>query len=348
MKKFLINLFVFFVPVVIGITGLLSLYIVLDPFQILYDYNAYFTKDEVVKLGKNKDFISTTTFVKNITERKFTYNSFIFGNSRSIFYEISDWKKYIGQEARCYHFDASGEGIFAIGKKIEFVKKMGQPLDRVLLILDQKTLQQSQPASGNHLFLMTPVLLDYKNILSFHFTFLRTYLNPKFLLAYYDYKIFGKLRTYMIDWKVFETKPVVYDVKTNEVRYEIFEKQVAENQFYTPELVKIFYKRDSKQQYGKIVIKAPQKKILNKIKALFDADDTEYKIVINPLYDQIKLNPQDLDYLRKLFGKENVFDYSGINDITDDYKNYYETSHYRPVVTKRILKEIYSAESSFN
>ena len=42
-----------------------------------------------------------------------------------------------------------------------------------------------------------------------------------------------------------------------------------------------------------------------------------------------------------LEGKQNVFDFSGINFITNDYHNYYENSHYRPHVADYIMKEIY-------
>ena len=59
------------------------------------------------------------------------------------------------------------------------------------------------------------------------------------------------------------------------------------------------------------------------------------------MYDQKKLNIEDLSILNALFGKENVFDFSGINQITNNLYNYYETSHYRPHVAKKIIDEIY-------
>lgn len=59
------------------------------------------------------------------------------------------------------------------------------------------------------------------------------------------------------------------------------------------------------------------------------------------MYDQLKINEEDLEYLKTLFGDVNVFDFSGINKFTNDYKNYYEASHYRPHVTKEIMEKIY-------
>jgi hypothetical protein len=63
---------------------------------------------------------------------------------------------------------------------------------------------------------------------------------------------------------------------------------------------------------------------------------------VSPLYDQLKLNPQDKEKLDSIFGKHNVFDFSGINEFTKDSLNYYEASHYRPHVAKRLLEIIYT------
>jgi hypothetical protein len=81
--------------------------------------------------------------------------------------------------------------------------------------------------------------------------------------------------------------------------------------------------------------------MLLEIADIFKKNKTNYKLVINPLYDQVKLNQQDLDILIKLFGKENVHDFSGINFITNDYHNYYENPHYRPHIADYIMGEIY-------
>jgi hypothetical protein len=93
-----------------------------------------------------------------------------------------------------------------------------------------------------------------------------------------------------------------------------------------------------------MVIKETQKKMLAEIFAKFQNDKTNYKIIINPLYDQEKLNSEDLIILNKIFGKENVFDFSGRNEITNDFYNYYELSHYRPHVAKMIMDIIYNKQ----
>lgn len=46
-----------------------------------------------------------------------------------------------------------------------------------------------------------------------------------------------------------------------------------------------------------------------------------------------------------LFGENNIYDFPGVNSITEDYHNYYEDSHYRPCVARFILQTIYQKET---
>jgi hypothetical protein len=53
------------------------------------------------------------------------------------------------------------------------------------------------------------------------------------------------------------------------------------------------------------------------------------------------LEKKQLDLLYDIFGEENVYDYSGVNTITNEISNYYEASHYRVHIADAILKEMY-------
>ena len=133
-----------------------------------------------------------------------------------------------------------------------------------------------------------------------------------------------------------------YSDITNELKFDLFEEEIRQNKFYTEEKIKLFQKRDSVQKFSPVAIKENQKVLLTNIRSVFRNHQTNYKIVISPLYNQLKLNPADLKYMKELFGENNVYDFSGINKITEDYRNYYEPSHYRPDVANEIMKEIYS------
>jgi len=61
-----------------------------------------------------------------------------------------------------------------------------------------------------------------------------------------------------------------------------------------------------------------------------------------------KLSVDDVEKLQNVFGRNNVYDFSGHNLFTKDYNNYYETSHYRPSVAADILSIIYNTDSVYH
>lgn len=72
---------------------LLLLYIILDPFKVIHGEPPFYKKGDVIDI--NRGYVSTVTYEKQY--QKYKYDSFIFGNSKSRFYEISDWQKYYPQ-----------------------------------------------------------------------------------------------------------------------------------------------------------------------------------------------------------------------------------------------------------
>ena len=103
----------------------------------------------------------------------------------------------------------------------------------------------------------------------------------------------------------------------------------------------LFYKRSNTLIYSDPVISYGQLELLGNIFNILKVHNSEYKVIISPLYNQKKIAIEDLEHLREIFGEKHVFDFSGINKFTSDYKNYYEDSHYRPIVANEILKFLY-------
>lgn len=331
--KFLIWSVFFLSPLIL----IMVLYFVCDPFMVLRHYDSYYTSGKPMYVILDRDYISTSTFENQ--HKKYGYNSFIFGNSRSIFYEVKDWEKHLDSTAVCFHFDASGESLYGIEKKVAFADKQQALLKNALLILDYSTFEIVKPGEG-HLAAIAPQLESWYYFVPFHIKFIKAYLNGKFLKAYFDLKLTGKFKEYMKADKLLDDRPLGYRLETNEL-YLPFEQLIAADKYYTQERMSVFYERDTIQKYSPQVIGSVQKRMLHNIYKVFKTHKTNYKIVINPLYDQVKLNSEDIKYLKKLFGSENVFDFSGINDITADYRNYYEQSHYRPHIARRIMDTVY-------
>lgn len=337
MKNFLINLARFaLVPAILLIVWVF-IYVLMDPFKVIGHYESFYDNNAKAHIIYNQDYVSTQTFDNNY--KKQSYNSFIFGNSRSMFYQISDWKRYIGNNNRGFHFDASGEALYAMHKKILYVDKKNVKINHALIILDFDLLKRDKPNEGP-LFLISPQLVNNKNLLSFHFTYFRSFTYPSFFLPVIYYKLTDNIPPFMkeaLDYKQRRVDPI-----SNELQFELFEKMIKEGKYYTKERLTHFYKRAGVLAYYPPSISSAQKSMLIEIKEIFLKHHTKYKIIISPLYDQVKFNQSDLEYLKSLFGEENVFDYSGINDITQNHTNYYESSHYRPIVARKILDDIYN------
>ena len=123
MKKFLINIIGFAIVPLLIVISWLFVYISIDPFKVIWHYDNFFDNNAEACVALNQDYVSTKTFDNNY--KKYLYNSFIFGNSRSRFYKISDWKGHIGQKNSGFHFDASSEALYALHKKILYVDTEG-------------------------------------------------------------------------------------------------------------------------------------------------------------------------------------------------------------------------------
>ena len=337
MKKLLVTILIFLIP----FGGIVLAYIALDPFMVIRKYDTFYDTKAKGWVGLNVDYVSTTNFDWNYDKAQ--YNSFIFGNSRSIFYQVSDWSMYLEKESVCYHFDASRESLYALDKKLDYISKKNLKIKNALLILDYEILSEDKPRTG-HLFVISPQLEDNKTFFSFQFEFFKSFLSPDFLIAYIDFIFSGKVKPYMKENFLIDDRPKVYNRTTNEIRFETFEELISKGKYYTEERKKVFYQRDTIQEYSPVAIAENQKILLRDIFDIFRKNKTNYRIVISPLYNQIKINKQDLDYLNQLFGRDNVFDFSGINKFTKDYTNYYESSHYRPHIAREIMKLIYHNE----
>ena len=97
--------------------------------------------------------ITTSTF--NHYREKEKFNSFIFGSSRSQAYKCENWISYLDENAKPFHFDASGEGIWGISRKIEYIDEIGDTIKNALVVIDRTGLRTTYLRDG-HLFISMP------------------------------------------------------------------------------------------------------------------------------------------------------------------------------------------------
>lgn len=335
-RLFIGKLLLFSIPFLI----ILLIYFYLDPFKVVKHYDSYYQSGLPNYISLNKDYISTENWVNHYSQ--YQYDSYIFGNSRSMFYKIGTWKRYIGADSQqCYHFDASGESLYGIAKKISFLAAHHARIKNALFVIDEALLHKADNSAG-HLFLKDPRLSGESSI-GFQVESLKDFLDFNFLRAFLDFKISGKVKDYMQKEFLLDERPFYYDKVTNEMRLDHYEEMIIRDpaSYYGPRQALFFQRDTSIQKYAVPMIGKQQMVLLDSIRNVLKKEQTNYKFVISPLYDQRKLNPADLQTLKDLFGEGNIFDFSGINTFTRDINNYYETSHYRPHIADSIMKTVY-------
>jgi hypothetical protein len=335
MKKNRIRFFIeAFIPFIIFVL----VYAILDPFMMIYKYDNFYENGKPAYVDRNNDYVSTSTYDNQ--KEKYKYDSFILGNSRSRYYLVNDWKECLDSSASCYHFDASNESLFGIMKKIEYIDKYST-IKNVLLVIDKDILSVTDPQTKSYLFYISPQLVEYKNSFGFFLSGFKTFVNPKFFISYFDLSLFGEIRNYMRYFNVFNENIRNYNLQYNETTWPEKEKLLSQGSYYTKERMKQFYKRNNITTCEDPCINEPQISQLSIISRIFKRNSTNYKIIISPKYDQKKLADTDLSVLREIFGYNNVFDFSGKNELTEDFRNYWDVNHYNENVAKMIIKEIY-------
>lgn len=330
MKKFFRDILLFCVPVLMVVL----IYILTDVFRVVRHYNPHYTGHYCVET--NRAYGSTMTYINQ--NPTYHYDSFIFGNSKSLNYRIDSWQRHLPEGSRCMHFDEFGGSIGGLHDKIAYIDKSGGRLRNVLIVLDDVILSRLEQTNG-YLFVAPPILKDYRNIVVFHVQHFEAFLNLKFLMAWADYRLRGQIRPYMSH--MISDLQLTYIPETNEIQETPSDLAIEAGTYYDEQHVKAFEGVQRPGTYSKEHLGDEAIALLTEIKHIFNKQHTAYKIVVSPQYHQIKLNRDSHRILCQIFGEENVYDFSGVNKWNQDYHNYYEAVHYRPVVADEIMDIIY-------
>lgn len=333
MRKFIFKLLIILSPIVIAIVIL----IFTDAYKVLWNYKDYY-KNSFIEL--NREMVCLRMYDNHRKEEKF--DSFIFGSSRSQAFHCEEWSKYLDENAKPFHFDAHGEGIYGIAKKIEYIDKLGDNIKNAIIVVDRTILSVNKNRREKHLSISPPELSGESKV-HYYYTFIKGQLNYKFLLSYFDYSIFRTYRDYMEGIVLNNKYPYINNSNNCDIWYGNEEeiKNDSLNYYFSLKQKGVFYDRPL-NNYKKCTITELEVEQLKSIKHIFSLHKTEYKIIISPNYDQIILEKEQVELLENVFGKENIYNYSGKNRLTESIGNYYEDSHYRPNIANEILRDIYN------
>jgi len=284
----------------------------------------------------NRGFVSTQVFLKN--NETYNFDSFIFGSSRATAFTCNDWRNYLPTYSVPFSFGAWNETIDGIYKKILLIDAKGNKIKNVIIVMDvDQTFIKNAYASKKEHYYISGI-----GFWKFHKMYFIQSLREYYLIpACIDYKLFKKRRTYMknfVGMKIGDLDLINNDWKPFE-EAEICKDSVG----YYSESVGKFYSRSENEVMSVRLIDSTYLQRLQKIDSIFDRHGTQVKIIIAPLYNQVRINEFDLETLKVLFKGENVYDYSGINPITNNMYNYRnDASHIRIRTASRILQEVYN------
>jgi len=332
MKYFLRLCLLFCIPIVLLVVA----YVWLDPFKVVWHYDCYYVEGDGGPLNRN--FVSTMNYLNK--QDTYHYDSFIFGNSRSMHYRIADWQQHLPPQSSCYHFSESSGSINSIYYKLRLIDERGGDLRNALFVIDYGVLRELE--KDGMAFITPPVLTGYRNVLRFHGEHFMRWLNVRFIACWLEYQATGRFKPYMEEFVVRGTNYKCYNAVTNEEPSCRQDSLVAAGKYYTPGVVAGFKGIQKPSTSRQMIDSEEKRQSLRAMRHLLDKHHTRYEFIISPLYDQVKLNPDDYQELCDIFGQEHVHDFSGINKWTSDYHNYYEWSHYRPPVAAEVMDSVYA------
>lgn len=312
--------------------ALVILYLVIDPFMILYHYDDFNSRTYI---HKNRDYISSEMYFTNSV--RYNYDSFIFGSSAALYTSPGIWREFLEDGSVVYSFDASGENIAGIWSKIKYIDSTGHGIRNALITIDRATFS---PFVNKVPIFMKHYKVYRSSKLFFHYNYFLYFPNLKFFIAWTHYCLSHTFHPYMED--ILISEPYYYDPVSNEyfntgILQELKKDSIG---YYTKRINK-FPHRSGHYEETKSLIDDQEIAMLKEIKNIFAKDSTNYRVLICPSYDQISYNMRDKGILEAVFGHDNVYDFSGINPITQEMSNFYDGFHFKKYVGREMLEHIY-------
>ena len=82
------------------------------------------------------------------------------------------------------------------------------------------------------------------------------------------------------------------------------------------------------------------------VKTILDGNKSDYYVILTPAYYYTSpaVNPSDLGKLKYIFGADRVYDFTGKNEMTDDYNIFTDPNHFGQRVGWLILEIIYGSK----
>lgn len=312
MKKQILRFFMKAILLVtLCVAPIILLNVFIDPYGI---FRRDFTKQ---KIEPNQQFIKMRYLLKNPEK----YDSYLFGSSRVGNIDVKKIRngKYYNMT---YSQSVPGEYL----RNIKTMIGHGMKIKNLMVALDDFSYK-FDPASHMNELIRYPYTDSPAQRASFYF---------KYLFKIPDMNI---LQPYLT--KTPQQFPVFYDIYDSgrplhpEIDAYINqnrEKHIQDPKFKSPAVHNENRIRETLEEIGEIV-------------KISKENNIRLTIFFNPIYKATYLanNPVQISEVKKdLSGITDFYDFSGINSVTRDPFNYYETSHYRVFVGDWMMARIFN------
>lgn len=280
----------------------------------------------------NRGVATTNGYLKNTK-----IDALILGNSRSISLRCDDWAAYTFQNdvKNCFHFDASGDNLFGFQQKARLIKSENNPLEEVLIVLDDESIQNYPLGPHKFPFVRHPIYREL-SLTEYYWVFVKQYLNLKYQFAHLSNNT-SSGAFWVQDFSYHECK---FNPKTGDyiTAKEAWIKKDSVT-YYMENLVFDGQPNDSFYE-----INNNQLQSLSTTVNLFESIGANCTILFQPRFTKNHPSISTLNKIALQLPTATIIDASHLNEIIDDPGYWYETSHFRPMAGKMIIKAIQSGE----
>ncbi len=313
-KKFLLK--VFFLVFIVSIIPLSSIYF--DTFNVFH-----WKKIRITTADPNKNFIKTKYIINN--DKKF--NAFVFGSSRvGAIPKDALLKNLNGENLSWYNMTNPHAIPTENYYTIQTFLKNNVDIKMILLAFDDISMFSS--INDHYNLLLT---IPYKVYEENKFNFYKAY-----LFHFTDFSIMREVLKY---------NEIEYKDKINDFYLygDTYGSDFSLNEEPDMEHFKSFHTSSFTQKEAY--------KDLEKISTLCKENGIKLILFTNPLYKTTYLDSVKDGYFTFLRSVANVcefYNFSSLNNFTNDYKYYFEGSHYRPILGLFIEQILFGTEEEKN
>lgn len=318
---------------------LLGSFVVVDPFMIIKDYKDYDHPRANFGL-QNLGYISWLKFKKNNPSKH--YDSFILGASCTLTYQSEYWKEYIN--GRVFRLPSNDENLYEIVNLLEALEKQPhQKIRNILIVSEPRLLAIDEETKGiMHTF---PREVSGRSMFSLGTDYIKGFFSMPFNYSYMKYVVSRMIGRKTGDSA--ENNQGIADTKTND-DLSISQREADINSkgllIYYNEKKEVFAGVDTmRRETMPALFGDSQIALLKRVNAVAQRHKTNLKIAIGPNLETGYMNPKDDAILREIFGDKNVVNYNvPAHKDLEKKENFYDKVHYRPHISKQILRDLYA------